>query len=364
MAKPFGAGRILPLFRREIHMEKHSTPRDIRQVWTEIVDETAKTVSSETIQRWIQTLLPRYVTEDKICLATDDEFQREWVLDHYKRQITDAAEAVLGRPVRLEIYVTGQMLLPNISARQAIIPNSLARSALFGVQERGQSDYLEQVELESWKSVRMRYTGPQLDQHDLDVWLQCLRLIDVNELGKPIEFAAHGFIKEMGKAVGSYQYRMLDRRLTRLKATALDVQIGEEGYVGSLIERYYRHEGTGRFVIVIDPLIASLFKNDQYARLDWHQRIQLRGQLAKFLHAYLPTHSTLKRPHFISVEKLYRLSRSSTKRLGDFRKLLRKSCKELDEIGFLEDWWIDEGDVVHFVRVQTQQIISKTQKDL
>ena len=334
-------------------MENNNAPTDIRQAWNQIYTEVALRLSPESLQRWIKPLLPRYVTDKKLCLAIEDEFHREWVLDHYKRDLLEAAELILGHSVALEIYVTGQLLLPAFSARQAIIPNSFARSSLFGVQARGQSDYLEQVELESWKNIRMRYTGPQLDQHDLDVWLQCLRLIDCHELGKAVEFTAHGFIKEMGKAIGRRQYEVLNRRLTRLKATAVDVQIGEEGYVGSLIERYYRHEGTGRFVIIVDPLIGSLFKDDQYARLDWDQRTQLRGQLAKFLHAYLPTHSTKQGPHFIGVTKLRKISKSSTRRLSDFRKLLRKSCKELDEVGALEDWWIDDNDVAHFVRAQS-----------
>jgi hypothetical protein len=341
-------------------MENDNAPIDIRQVWTDICLKLSDQISLENLERWVKPLLPRYVTKEKICLATTDEFQRQWVLDHYQDQITDAAETILAYSVTLEIFVTGQLSLPSISKRQAIIPNSFARSALFGVQARGQSDYLEQVELESWKNVQMKYTGPQLDQHDLDVWLQCLRFIDSDELGKPVEFSAYGFLKEMGKGTSKRDYQNMNRRLTRLKATAVDVQIGEEGYVGSLIERYYRHEGTGRFVIIVDPLIASLFKNDQYSRLDWEQRIQLRGQLTKFLHAYLPTHSTKKAPHFIGVEKLLKLSKSSTKRLGDFRKMLRKSCLELDKVGALKDWWIDENDVAHFIRANSPQIKNDT----
>ena len=331
-------------------MENNNAPTDIRQVWNQICDEIALQVSPESLQRWIKPLLLRYVTHEKLCLAIEDEFHREWVLDHYKRDLLEAAEFVLGHSVALEIYVTGQLLLPAFSSRQAIIPNSFARSSLFGVQARGQSDYLEQVELEAWKNVQMKYTGPQLDQHDLDVWLQCLRLMDSNELGQPVEFSAYGFLKDMGKGTSKRDYQNLNRRLTRLRAMALDLKIGEEGYVGGLLERYYRHEGSGRFIIIADPLTASLFKNDQYARLDWEQRIRLRGQLAKFLHAYLPTHSTKNAPHFIGVQKIQKLSRSSTKRLGDFRKLLRKSCQELVEIGALEEWWIDENDVAHFVR--------------
>lgn len=331
-------------------MVKDNAPTDIRQVWSNIRSNLTHEIADENIERWIKPLLPKYVTNDKICLAAPDEFHREWIFDRFEEQIRSAAGEVLGYDVTVEIYVTGQLLLPNITSRQAIIPNSLARSSLFGVQARGQSEYLEQVDLESWKNVHMRYTGPQLDQHDLDVWLQCLRLMRHDELGTPIEFSAYGFLKEMGKGTSKRDYQNLDRRLTRLRAMALDIQVGNEAYVGGLLDRYYRHEGSGRFIIIADPLTASLFKNDQYARLNWGQRIQLRGQLAKFLHAYLPTHSTKNSPHFISVKKILKISRSRTKRLSDFRRLLRKACTELQDIGALERWWINDNDVIHFVR--------------
>lgn len=331
-------------------MDDGITNSNIRDIWSDILDELRGKLSEKQFTKWLKPLRPQYFTEQKLCFSVDEAFHRQWVLDNHKTLLEEVAGEVLHTSISVQIYVTGQLKLPNISPQQAIIPNSLARSALFGVQGRGMGDYLEQSNLEAWKNITIRYTGPQLDQHDLDVWLQCLRRISDDELGKPIEFTAHGFIKEMGKAVGSYQYEMLNRRLTRLRATALDVQIGEEGYVGGLLDRYYRHDGSGRFVIIADPLIASLFKNDQYAWLNWEQRMQLRGQLSKFLHAYLPTHSTDKAPHFISVNKLKKLSRSKTKHLWKFRQMLRKACEELAEVDALEDWWISENDVAHFIR--------------
>lgn len=209
---------------------------------------------------------------------------------------------------------------------------------------------VRQREIFAWSNAIIRYTGPELDQHHLDVWLQLLRLVDDNELGKRIEFTAYGFLKEMGKSDGKRQYEKLNETLTDLKVTAVDVQISKSAYVGGLVERYYRHEGTGRFVVVLDPLIASLFRNNEYSRLDWEQRKRLRGQFSKFLQAYLSSHSTKNGPHFIRVKKLKKLSRSSTKRLADFRRKLRKACTELEEVGALESWWIDENDVAHFIR--------------
>ena len=332
-------------------MENNNAPTDIRQVWNQICDEIALRVSPESLQAWIKPLLPRYVTNKKICLSIEDEFRREWVLDNYKRDLLEAAESVLGHSVALEIYVTGQLLLPAFSSRQAIIPNSFARSSLFGVQERGKSGKLvRQREIYAWSNTVIRYTGPELDQHHLDVWLQLLRLVDDHELGQPIEFTAYGFLKEMGKSDGKRQYQKLNETLTDLKVTAVDVQIDGSAYVGGLVERYYRHEGSGRFVVVLDPLIAALFRNNQYSRLDWEQRKRLKGQFAKFLQAYLASHSTKNGPHFISVKKLKYLSRSSTKHLWKFRQMLRKACAELVDIGVLEEWWIDDNDVAHFVR--------------
>lgn len=334
-------------------MEKHNAHEDIRQVWSEICAEIEKTIGKESLQRWITPLLPRYVTEEKICLAIHDEFHREWLLDHYSQELIEAAETVLGHSVALEIYVTGQLLLPAISPRQAVIPNSFARSSLFGVQERGKAGKLvRQRKVYAWSDTVIHYTGPELDQHHLDVWLQLLRLVDDNELGTPIEFTAYGFLKDMGKTIGKRQYDKLNEILTDLKVTAVDVKISDSAYVGGLIERYYRHEGSGRFVVVLDPLIASLFRDNQYTRIDWEQRKRLRGQFAKFLQAYLSSHSTKSGPHFISVKKLKSLSRSSTRRLSDFRRLLRKACEELVEVGVLEQWWIDDADIAHFVRTQ------------
>lgn len=355
-----GVGQMLSSFAREKAVQKHSTADEIRQVWADIYAELANLIKEENLRQWIAPLVLRSVTETKICLVIEDDFHGKWVEDNYSDLILKAAETVLGRPLTLEVYVTGQLVLPSITDHQAILPNSFARSSLFGVQERGKAGLLvQQREIASWSNTTIRYTGPELDQHHLDVWLQLLRLVDKTELGEPIEFTAYGFLKEMGKADGKRQYEKLNEALTHLKVTAVDVQIGESAYVGGLIERYYRHEGTGRFVVVLDPLIASLFRNNEYSRIDWEQRKRLRGQLAKFLQAYLSSHSTKAGPHFIAVKKLQKLSRSSFGRLTDFRKKLRKACAELADVGALQEWWIDDNDVAHFVRAPTVKALEE-----
>lgn len=325
---------------------------NISQVWKDVLYELRSHVDADLLTTCYQTLTPRYVTKNKLCLATDNGFHRDWVLEDSQRDpLENAVKKELGEGATISIVLTEQLTLPTIMPRQTIMPNSLARSALFGVQGKNHPiEYFEQVELESWKGVTLRYTGPQLDQIDLDIWLQCLRMAGKNGLGKAIEFTAHEFIIAMGKPPGGSQYKLIERRLTRLRATAIDVQIGQNRYVGGLLDRFKYNEGKELYSIIIDPLIAMLFENNQYSRIDWEQRMKLRGRLAKFLHAYLPTHSTKKAPTFIKVENLKKLSKSNTKHLWKFRQTLRKAIAELHEVGALDESWFDDADKVYFVR--------------
>lgn len=325
---------------------------NVRQVWKNILEKLREQVDADLVAACFQTLTPRYVTKNKLCLITGDKFHREWVLeDELITPLKEAVKKVLGDEVSVSIALTGQLTLPTIMPRQAIMPNSLARSALFGVQSKGRPvKYLEQVELRSWAGIALKYTGAQLDQLDLDILLQCLRMVKNNGLGKPIKFTAHEFLKAMGKSIGSAQYKMLERRFTRLVATAIDIKVGHISYVGGLLDRYTRNEETKVYSIIIDPLISTLFEDNQYSRIDWEQRMKLRGQLSKFLHAYLATHSTKKGPHFINVQKLRELSRSSAKHRWKFREQLRNATDELGSVGALSDSWIDENDTVYFIR--------------
>jgi len=50
------------------------------------------------------------------------------------------------------------------------------RGALFGVVEKGSRKYEKNVLKATVNSLSDKFTGEQLDQADLDVWIECLRL--------------------------------------------------------------------------------------------------------------------------------------------------------------------------------------------
>jgi hypothetical protein len=56
------------------------------------------------------------------------------------------------------------------------IPNCVVKSALFGVVKKGARKYCKELEIASWRGNRLIYSGQQLDQNDLDVWLEVVNM--------------------------------------------------------------------------------------------------------------------------------------------------------------------------------------------
>ncbi|AGR71126.1 trfA family protein [Burkholderia pseudomallei MSHR303] len=68
------------------------------------------------------------------------------------------------------------------------VPNGVLRSALFGAIKRGKRRYMERESIACVSGVSIVYTGPRLDQSDLDVWEGALHLARVAKLGNRIDF--------------------------------------------------------------------------------------------------------------------------------------------------------------------------------
>ena len=83
------------------------------------------------------------------------------------------------------------------------VPNSILRSALFGVIRRGPRAYLARVKKATVDGVTIIHSGPTLDQADLDVWEQCLHLARTSGLGTRIEFSTGSFLKAIGRSMGA-----------------------------------------------------------------------------------------------------------------------------------------------------------------
>jgi hypothetical protein len=237
------------------------------------------------------------------------------------------AKAVKASPEAPQELLESQLPLWPASTRG--VPNAILRSALFGVIQRGKRRYQEGVELASIGDIKIIYTGPRLDQGDLDVWEQCLSLARSEGLGEKIQFTANDFLRSIGRGVGRTQHVWLKKALTRLSGSVVEIEDGDRAYFGTLLNGGGRDESSGRYVIEINLKIKALYGHTAWTQIQWDERHRLNKHLAQWLHGFYSTH---KQPFPIKVETIHKLCGSETKNLIRFKQALKAALKELSRV--------------------------------
>ena len=223
-------------------------------------------------------------------------------------------------------------------------PNAVLRAALFAaIQGKGRQYMLRKELIATQDGVRIRYTGGQLDQADLDVWEQALHLARTQALGTRCHFTEKGFLKALGRQTGKSDREWLRYAFARLTATAVEISDGRRTYGGNLMD-FYRDDATGRTVLEINPKLAPFFGRSQWTQIDWAQRQQLRGKpLALWLHGFYATHAA---PYPLRVAYLHKLSGSQTKQLRKFKQNLGRALRDLQAAGAIKAFEVRD-DLVH-----------------
>lgn len=223
-----------------------------------------------------------------------------------------------------------QASLPLWGDRIRGVPNSVLRSALFTATKRGKRAYLERVEIASVDKISVLFTGPRLDQADLDVWEQCLHIARTSALGTRISFTAHAFLKAIGRNTSGANHEWLKGAFARLAGSVVELKDGKRAYFGALISHGERNDATGHFEIEINPKIASLYNDDGWTGQDWEQRKALQGKpLALWLHGFYSSHA---QPFDYKIETLHKLCGSETSDLNKFKQSLKQALADLSEV--------------------------------
>lgn len=261
-------------------------------------------------------------------------------------QITDPGIAkVLDRMRRRQEQEVIAAGLPDWPENKRGLPNGALRSALFGISPRERRTYAVERHVASIEGLEVFITrGPNLMQHHLDVWEQCLRLGKDQGTGRRIEFTAYAFLKSIGRNTGKSDCEWLKNALYDLAACVVRITDGNRTYFGPLIHGGTRDELTGRYVIEINPKIALLYGAGRWTQLDYAQRQQLRRHpLAQWLHAFYSTHAS---PYRYKVETIRNLCGADKEtELKKFRQVLRRALTHL-EAATAWRCCIDDGDCV------------------
>lgn len=290
--------RLIALERRE------DTPA--RQHETELLWRQIKTL--ETKKSECEGEIARLQERIRACRDARDQKAPDQtpagsLLDAVRRKTTERA---LAAPAQLPFWpdaVRG-------------VPNGILRSALFGAIKRGKRRYVEREVFASVQGIDILYTGPRLDQSDLDVWQGALHLARLAPLGNRIEFTEKSFLRLIGRGgeggvnIGKSDRDWLKNALARLSANTVEIKQGPYAYAGSLVDEYFRDEDSGRYVLVLNPRMKVMFGREGWTQIDWSLREALRGHpLAQWLHGFYSTHAC---PFPLKVETLHKLCGSAT----------------------------------------------------
>lgn len=295
-------------------------------------------------------------------MADDKNTLRKTTAEIMAKGHARAAQAKQAAPAQPALTVTPvepkKVQLPLWPDVVRCVPNGVLRSALFGAIKKGPRAYLERHEIHSQEGVRIVYTGARLDQGDLDVWETVLHIARLQALGDECRVTAYQLLKMLGKTDTGINRNTLERRLSRMKATGVDVGTDRYSYEGSLIDEVYRDKKTREYVIRLNPKLSALFAADQFTQVDWAVRHALDGQpLAQWLHGYYASHA---KPFPVNVETLLKLSGSENEEPRSSRQKLRKALDALADASEASGQPFTHevrGDLVH-----VQKLASGTQR--
>lgn len=237
-------------------------------------------------------------------------------------------------------------------------PNAVLRAAMFcaGKPTNERKNFKEH-KLEVLGPYTITYTGPQLYQPELDVWLELVHRCRLRPLGTEAEFQVGSFLKSLKHKTGKSDYEWLVGSFMTLRATAIRVEWKDKsgrslGYIGGLVDSLGFDKDTGHWCVKLDPRIAALFAPTEHTWLQASARLALgRGYLAKWLHGYFSSH---ERPHPIAAQRLRDLSGSVNRDIRDFRRKLKAALAEVARVETAEgrrfEWRLDDEDLVHVRR--------------
>lgn len=231
------------------------------------------------------------------------------------------------------------------------IPNALARSALFNVdniRSAGQRTYLKDATIASDGCVTIKYTGEELRQDDADVWLQLVHMnrdeLASNQGHRTITFTCQSMMKALGWSTtkGANGRHRLAAIIQRLLVATLNIEGPREGYAGHLVNDFTwkdRDVELREWKVNLNQKLVDLYALTYRTRIDWETRLSL-SPLAKWLHCDVLSHRT---PWPVSLERLHQMCGSKCKDPKEWRKLVQAAMTSLVTTGTIESFEIKAG---------------------
>jgi hypothetical protein len=268
----------------------------------------------------------------------------------------------INRPAQDNQKTTEIITLPLWPEATRGTPNSFLRGALFAAIHGKEREYIKGQLLASRDGIKIRFTGMQLDQSDLDVWEQAAELARSHPLGNVCYFHIHGFLKALGRSTGKTDHEWLKDVFRRLMSSGVEITHDRYTYGGSMLEFAY-DEIAQVYFLRLNEKILDLYKAG-WSAIDRETRQKLRRKpLALWVHGYL---SSDAENYPTKIETLHRLSGSKTKEIFHFKANLKVALADLEKATEGRMGGTITGDLVDWKREptpsQTRHLAKKTAK--
>jgi hypothetical protein len=253
-----------------------------------------------------------------------------------------------------------QAVLPLWDDEKRGVPNPFIRSGLFSVKNTETRVFMQKMPIASLSNYQVTYTGQELQQDDLSVWMSLINLARNQPMSDSILFTGYSLVKDLGWRMHSDSYRRAKESIERLKVTGIEISTNdkETAYSGSLIREYawtaQDAKGNVRWMVRFESRVSALFMEDTTTLLEWETRkkIGTRATVAQWLHSFYSSH---REPIPLTIEKLYELCRSGDS-LSSFRRNLKNALNKLVDVEFIASYSI-VNDAVHVIKINKTKLI-------
>lgn len=257
------------------------------------------------------------------------DLQKKAAVRHARSSRT--APPVAYTPPPAAVVVELPIQLPLWPAATCGAPNAILRSSLFGVVKSGRRKKLFNEQVISPADTTINFTGEELNQNDLDLWLMILNMSqESGGLGVNIGFSAKGALKHLGKAGGGSGVEWIKNTIKRLKQASVHIETPRYIYGLGLIDVYKVDKETGDITVSINKQAAEMFGTGLWTQIEIKDRLNLKSQLAQWLHSFYLSHAN---PYHYSIELIKKLSGSTASTKG-FMQMLKAAILELEGLGW------------------------------
>lgn len=233
------------------------------------------------------------------------------------------------------------------------ITNSIARSSVFSVVEKGTKTALVEQRVPAPSNYEIIITGEQLSEADRDVYLQAIHYFRGCKPNEEIRVNPRDFLLSIGRQDGMENRKWLWNAVKKMAKTLLEITISlpderKIKFVGSLLA-IATEETNGisdeiRMRLPLDAL--RLYNADSRTLVSMGRRLSLKGsgsQLAKSLQSKIYSH---KAPFPMKIETIMEQCGVKDKHKSGRKRALLKALKLLKENGDLESFEITDDDIL------------------